>query len=128
MNIVSGYLAPGPHEPVATARLEMIREGVQECEARIYIEKALIDPDRCAKLGEDLAARCQKMLDDRTRALLRGTSPLSFGGYGNALSTSAWWGRPGLLGAQWFIASGWQERTRKLFTLAAEVARTLEHD
>ena len=127
LNIVSSYLAPAPDGPVATARLEMVREGVQECEARIFIEKALTDPERRARLPEALAARCQRVLDARTRALLRGTSSLAISGSYNATSSSGWWGRPGVLGEQWFIASGWQERTRKLFDAAAEVDAALKH-
>ena len=42
LNIASWFLAPGPGGPVGTARLENLREGVQECEARILIEGALL--------------------------------------------------------------------------------------
>jgi len=128
LNIVSSYLAPGPDGPVATARLEMVREGVQECEARIFIERVLTDEVLRAKLGDELASRCQTILDERTRALLRGTSSLLLTGHYNAESSRGWWGRPGLLGADWFIGSGWQQRTRKLFALAGDVAKRLEHD
>ena len=34
-------LAPGPDGAVTTERFEAIREGMQECETRIFIEKAL---------------------------------------------------------------------------------------
>jgi len=62
-------LAPGPDGAVTTERFEMLREGVQECEARIFIEKALDDPAKRATLGADLAKRCQDILDERVRLL-----------------------------------------------------------
>lgn len=64
-------LAAGKEGGVATGRFEMMREGLQETEARIAIERVLLDPDRRARLGAD-ADRIQKLLDDRVRGLLRG--------------------------------------------------------
>jgi len=37
------FLKPGPHGAISAGRLEMIRDGLQECEARIFIESALLD-------------------------------------------------------------------------------------
>ena len=59
LDLIDWFLAPGPEGPVATARLENLREGVQECEARIIIESALTNADRKSQLGEDLASRAQ---------------------------------------------------------------------
>ena len=39
---------------MATTRLEVFREGVQECEARICLEQALTDEQLAARLGPDL--------------------------------------------------------------------------
>ena len=127
LNIVSAYLAPGPEGPVATTRLEMVREGLQECEARIFIEKALLDEKRRAKLPGALVARAQKLLDERTIAMLRGMNPFTFKEHftGNAAANHIWWSRPGGLGSQWFVSSGWQQRSEKLFTTAAEIDRIL---
>ena len=61
-------LAPGPEGAVATAHFEQMREGVQECEARIFIEQVLTDPARREKLGQGLAQRCQALLDLRVPA------------------------------------------------------------
>jgi glycosyl hydrolase family 123 len=69
-NTSSYVLAPGPKGALATVRLEMLREGAQDLEARVFLEKALLDPAQKAKLGKELAARCQKLLDDRTRAII----------------------------------------------------------
>ncbi|KPL02445.1 MAG: hypothetical protein AMK75_02755 [Planctomycetes bacterium SM23_65] len=127
-DICTALLAPGPDGPVATHRYEMLREGVQECEARIFIERALSDPAQCTKLGKDLARRCQDVLDERIRYMIKGMSDLKIDSSISGLATNAystWWNRPGIEGQKWFVASGWQERTRKLFSLAGEVARQL---
>jgi hypothetical protein len=85
-------------------RLEAIREGVQECEARVFIEKAL-DTAR-AQLGEGLAARAEAALDERIRlARLFHFSTLGF-----------------LLS---YPGSGWQARSETLYALAAEVEQAL---
>jgi RNA polymerase sigma factor (sigma-70 family) len=99
-------LAPGRKGPVATARFEMIREGSQECEARVFIEKALTDPARKARLGAALAERCQRVLDERTYALAEVRR-------GRSLARALWYA-----GVQ-------PERTEGLFAAAAEVAAKL---
>ncbi|MHC4916408.1 MAG: glycoside hydrolase domain-containing protein [Planctomycetota bacterium] len=70
-------LAPGPDGAVRTLRFEMVREGLQECEARIFIAKALVDPARRARLGADLAGRCDALLEERVLALKEGSGRLS---------------------------------------------------
>ena len=71
LNICVSVLAPGPKGPAATQHLVNLNEGVQECEARIVLEKALSDPAMKAKVGGDLAGRCQALLDERMRAMQR---------------------------------------------------------
>jgi hypothetical protein len=44
---------------------EALREGVQECEAIIVIEQALMDEGLKAQLGTDLARRCEEYLRAR---------------------------------------------------------------
>jgi Glycoside hydrolase 123, catalytic domain/Glycoside hydrolase 123, N-terminal domain len=100
------FLQPGPSGAISTGRFEMIREGLQECEARISIEKALLNPAKRTRLGDALAARCQAILDERTRAVRESS---------------------GLMGGIMFIGSGWQGRNRKLFTLAGDVAARSEN-
>ena len=100
--VLAYVLGPGPDGPVATVRFEMIREGVQEAEARICIEKALANPALRQKLGEDRAAALQGLLDQRTRDILRA----------KAGSDCAW---------LWY-ASLIQERSDQLYAAAAEVA------
>jgi hypothetical protein len=109
----------------------MLREGVQECEARIYIERALTDEALRKKLGDDLAKRCQETLDERTRCMIRGISSLELTGYWRQLAPLAthgsggWWNKPGIAGNAWFISSGWQDRTQDLYRAAADVAAAL---
>jgi hypothetical protein len=69
-NSHSYILAPGKDGPLATIRLEMVRDGLQQAEARVFLEKLLTDEASRTKLGDPLARACQQVLDDRTRALL----------------------------------------------------------
>ena len=69
LNIGSYFLAPGPDGPVGTSRLENLREGVQECEARIFLESVLLDAEKKERMGADLAQRAQTVLDEHQRAL-----------------------------------------------------------
>ena len=102
---------PGPMlEPdgaVPTVRLEMIREGLQECEARIYVEKALLDEGLKAKLGEALAVKCREALDERIRAVVLGS-------------------RGEHVGYMWYLATGTLARSRALYEMAARVRKALE--
>lgn len=94
--------APGPHGAVATVRYEMLREGIQEAEARIFIERALADERTHAMLGEDLANRCLALLVQR----LTVRYPES--------------------GRNWHMGAGWKQRSLELFNLAGEVAEALD--
>jgi hypothetical protein len=98
-------IMPGREGAIPSARYEMLREGVQECEARIFIEKALTDQSRRAKLGPDLAAHAQELLDERVRALLFWHSGFR---------------------SRWMVSSGWQKRTKDLYETAARVAEKLK--
>jgi plasmid stability protein len=99
-NSTSDLFAPAPDGLVSTVRLENAREGNQESEARIFIEKALLDKAR--PLPADLAARCQHLLDERTNTL-----------------------RLWAMGASALAPYRWQERNLGLFSAAGEVAKTL---
>ncbi len=100
---VPSVLGIGKKGPVPTVRSEAFRESVQECEARIFIEKAMDDAGKKAKLGEDLVKRCGVTLDERRRMCL--------------YSVGKGW--------MWYVSSGWAERDEKLFNLAAEVSKKL---
>ena len=105
---IPALLSPGLSGPISTVRLEGIREGVQENEARFFLERALADTKTRSKLGEALAARCQNILDERTRACMR--KPYT-----------RW-----LMGEKTLLDSGAQSRSERLFLLAAEVAGKLK--
>jgi hypothetical protein len=128
LDIHTSILAPGPQGPVATTRFEMMREGLQASETRIYLEGVLTDEALRAKVGEDLARRCQDILDARTRAMLRSLSTLRMTGVWTkyAYVSNAWWQTPGVLGSQWFAACDWQQRLADLYDVAAEVQQKLE--
>ncbi|MFW6146595.1 MAG: glycoside hydrolase domain-containing protein [Planctomycetota bacterium] len=155
LNIPSYFIAPGPDGPVSTARLENLREGVQECEARILIEDALVDPAAKKRLGTELAGRARAVLDAHHRALWRsiwsndeqldmltsisGRSPYEaiWKGLGKAgVELPGFWdGKARRMrrdenrkGLDWFVDSGWQQRNRDLFDVAAAVQRRLDGD
>jgi hypothetical protein len=102
-NCIPYLLGRGAKGPLATVRSEAIREGVQELEARIFVEKAMLDDEAPTLLGEELIKRCRAALDERIRMCLH----------------SAGDGQP------WFVSSGWSVRSELLFNMAAEVARKL---
>ena len=94
-------LWPGPNGAEPSVRLEMLREGLQEAELRIFLEKAsekIGAPDTVKKIVEALRAHSVDTL------LLEPRSPYV------------------KLGEQ---CSGWQTRSRKLYALAADVAKTV---
>jgi len=127
LSIVTSLLAPGAEGPVATAHYEALREGIQECEARIAIEKVLTDPAARARIGEALATRAQVFLDEKHRNAYRahGLSEealassgfINYRDYYNDLSPKM----DSAAGSNWFIRSGWAQRTGRLFALAREV-------
>ncbi|KPJ52501.1 MAG: hypothetical protein AMS16_06310 [Planctomycetes bacterium DG_58] len=124
------FLPPGPKGAMPTARLLMMREGLQECEARIFIERALTDDVLRKKLSDGLVRRCDVLLADRTRGVM-----MSFENHcacGFCRPTWAWSGwqrwfnqRAYVTGYVSYIGSGWQKRSAELFDTAAEVARAV---
>jgi len=125
LNLSSHMLVPGPAGPVASTRYEYFREGVQQCEARIAIERALTDEKLKAKLGPELAARCQEVLDERLRDVWRSGSTLQLTTryYASVKSKHEAYG--GVAGHLWYIGSAWQDRTQRFYALAGQVARKL---
>ncbi len=126
LDIETSVLSAGKTGAIGTHRFETLREGIQEAEARIFIEKALL----AKQIDGPLAERCQKVLDDRTEAMLRGVndlvlSPLVYEKYPQ--NPHGWWQYP-CQGASypWYVASGWQDRSRTLFEAAGEVQRAID--
>ena len=147
LDISDWFLAPGPDGAISTVRLEYLNEGMQECEARIFLEDALLDSGKKAKLGADLAKRCQEALDEHHRAMWKtvwnNDEDLKLiGQVGDARNPveaiitalikagkKIKYGGEATIpvqveeakkGQEWF-ALGWQDRERKLFALAGEV-------
>ena len=56
---------PDPDGPLPTVRMENMRDGMQQAEARAFIEEAILEK----KIGGDLAKRCQEVLDERTNRI-----------------------------------------------------------
>ena len=100
-------LAPGPSGAVATERFEALREGVQLCEAILFLQRALDG----GKLSAALADKANKVLDDRARVFAEAYRPANPKEH------------PSLKPA--IIAAGAMEREAALFAAAAEVAKTL---
>ena len=153
LNIANYLLAPGATGPVSTARLANLREGLQECEARILIEDALLDAERKQRLGPDLANRARAALDAHQRAMWQSiwsnkAQLETLGAISGRSIYEALWGGlkkvgiklPGFWdgaarqmrgkenreGIDRFVGSGWLQRNKELFEVAAEVQRRLK--
>lgn len=131
LNVGAWMLAPGLDGPVGTSRLEVFREGVQECEARIAIERVLTEPKLRAKLGDELAGRAQAILDERQRAMWQGRGAREqdfelglITKYRQYYTIMKKW--DARAGNAWFLTSLWQTRTAKLYDVAHEVERKLK--
>ena len=124
LDLYTSLLAPGPEGPAATARFEVFREGVEDCEARIVIEQALSDEALKDKLGPDLLRRCQDMLTERTLRMWMSQSNLQLTGPIYLYATQ-WRTRAGVAGHYWFAGTDWQRRRRTLYELAGQVATRL---
>jgi len=100
-------LAPGPEGAISTVRFELMRESLQEAEARVLIQNALLDDEQRAKLGKPLADRCTELMNERTRTL-RYVSEFYDSGNGRYL-----------------LSPAWSESSEKLYEAAAAVAKAL---
>ncbi len=63
---LGAYLAcvlyPGPDGPVPTVGWQNLRESIEECEVRIFLERLILEK----KIDGDLAKKSQDVLDERT--------------------------------------------------------------
>jgi len=116
LTILTTLLAPGKDGAIPTARFELLREGVQECEARIFIEQALADEALRNKLGAELAEKAQAVLDARTKVLRKAITGAVHG---------VQFGCPNQEGYNAYLAADWQELSRTLYTTAWQVASAL---
>ncbi|MCX7805523.1 MAG: hypothetical protein N3A38_10090 [Planctomycetota bacterium] len=107
------FLFPAADGAVATVRFELLRMGIQEVEARIFLEKMLLDKDKRAAMGDDLAGRARSLLDERTIWIRRAKLDTSVM---YSVGTDASW-----LG----YAQVAPDLARRLFETAAEAAKKL---
>ena len=95
-----------------------------DTEARILLEQAITEEAVKAKLPGGLADRIRKYLEERMRMIFKGMSTLQLSGPYHTYAIT-WKYFPIVDGNTWYIGSGWQDRTRQLFALAAEVQKAL---
>jgi len=102
------FTAPGPDGPLGTARFEMLREGMQELEARIAIERALL----AGAVGGALADECRALL--KRRIEVRWKNGRFMGGHGGLYRSQE--------DRHWGVEPDWQDSAILLFHLAGRVA------
>ncbi|NLX58807.1 MAG: hypothetical protein GXY74_06935 [Phycisphaerae bacterium] len=128
-NLTSHMLNPGPNGPVATSRYEALRQGMQNCEARIVIESVLTDDARRGRLGRELAGQCEHLLDQRLWQILKGFSGLQLTGrlyttYPRYKSIF-YYNAGGAAGAHWFAGTDWLDQQQQLYALAGQVQKKM---
>ena len=101
-------LGPTPEGAVATERYEALREGVQLCEAILFIQKGIDS----GKLAADLATRAHAVLDERGKRLM--DSWVSADKSGKTKFDPA------------IFSEKAMEREIELYAVAAEVAKTVK--
>ena len=130
-SVITCWVPPGPDGAMHTGKLQMLREGLQENEARILLENALVTPTLKAKLPPELAAQCDRVLQGRIRSLAvalerqGGAGFLRAYAYLDGYNPGDYNGQDPAIFHQWFMASGWQERSRQLLDTAAEVEKLI---
>jgi len=106
------FLGAGKNGPVATCHFRLLQESLQDMEARIYVQDALLDHKD--KLGPDLAKRSKDVCDERTRQLrYYSENTLNLVEYERQLEY-------GIFNADWY-----RSNTEQLYALAGEVAKAL---
>ena len=98
---------PGPDGAIGTERLEMLREGIQDCEARIAIEKALLARQAPAPLADE----CVALLKERIAAREKDGKFVPGHGAPTRSVEDRLWG----------MAPNWQDLSARLFDLAGRV-------
>jgi hypothetical protein len=124
LTLCNPVLGPGPDAPAATTKLPVLIEGLQESEARVAIEHSLMVPELKAKLGPELAKRCEDTLRERASIMWKSLNnfPPNPTLDGEAVG---WRWRPGGNGNKWLIGFGWQAQSEKLFVLGEDVRMRL---
>ena len=109
--VIQSIVSPGAKGAVPSPRLQLMRESLQEAEARIFVQDSLLDKDKAARLGDALAKRCRKICDQRTQ-LFRYIS--AFSGLGTREDCF-----------RTFSRRAWEAHSEKLYQAAGDVAKAL---
>lgn len=109
-SVYAALLHPDKGGPSTTIRYEFLRQGLQEAEARYFIEDVLTDDTKRARIGNALAKKSQALLDDRTRHLWH-------------ICNYGLWRWPHW---HWRPSPAWEDRGRKLYEAAAEISKALK--
>ncbi len=104
-------IEPGPDGPVSTVRFEMLREGLQETEARVVLERALVRGGLDAALEEEIRELLTEMFHHRWRGFTSG----AYATRNVRTSSSILWGM-----AEY---PHWIELTGRLYELAGRVGQ-----
>ena len=104
------FVGAGKQGPVPTCHLRLLEESLQDAEARIFVQDALLDHKD--KLGPDLARRCKEVCDGRTRQF-RFYSAAILGGYQRVFPSA-------IFNEVWYTRN-----TAQLYELTDEVAKAL---
>ncbi len=102
-NKVRAVAAPGPRGALPTVRYEMLRQGFQDTEARIYLERALVDAGKRARLGEEIEREVRALVETEVQVRDMASYPPF----------------------DWTPGTDWHRRTERLYELAAEARRRL---
>ena len=103
-------LGAGRNGPTHTCRTQLLRESHQEAEARVVVQNALLNAAQKARLNPELAARCEKLCNSRTRML-------NF--------CSVFFGENGGEYGHLFNQEMWDAQTEQLYRAAGDVAAAL---
>ena len=106
------FLGAGKEAPAATGHLRLLQESLQDMEARIFVQDAVLDQKN--KLGVDLVKRCNEVCDERTRRL-----------YYYSLYMESREEYRETFPRDSFDEGWYRQNTEQLYALAGEVAKTL---
>jgi hypothetical protein len=104
------FLGPGRIAPAHSCRSQMMRLSLQEAEARVFVQNALLDEAVKAKLPGELAEECKRICDERTRTLRY---------------CSVFFDDNGREFGRVFNSQQWDDSTERLYQAAGKVAKAL---
>ena len=107
---MQALMGAGKSAPAHSCRTQMLRESQQEAEARVFVQNALLDEKLKARLGPELARRCEQICDDRTRMFFFCT---------------VYFGERGQEYGRVFNQEQWDAQTEQLYKAAADVSEAL---